>query len=164
MPFTPFHLGYTLFLGAIFQRYISIAAVLLASVFIDIRAIYCFFLSDCQLHGILHTYLGATLFAFGIALIVYLLRNKLSIISDQLHLYQSYSKKSIVLGSLIGAWSHVFFDSFMHRDLTPFFPHLENPFLGMINNEMNYTLAVIFFAVGLVIVFRRFELNKTINE
>ncbi len=163
MPLTPFHLGYTLFLGVIFQRYISIAAVLLASVLIDIRTIYCFFLSDCQLHGILHTYLGAILFALGIALIVYLLRNKLSIISDKLYLYQSYSKKSIILGSLIGAWSHVFFDSFMHNDITPFFPLLENPFLGVINNEMNYTLAIIFFVVGAVIVFRRFEFSKTIN-
>jgi membrane-bound metal-dependent hydrolase YbcI (DUF457 family) len=29
---------------------------------------------------------------------------------------------SVVLGSLVGAWSHVLFDSVMHADITPLAP------------------------------------------
>jgi len=92
LPLTPFHLGPVLLLGLIFSKQINIAAILLASVVIDVRTVYCF-LNDCQLHGPLHTYVGATLFAFSIVLIVYYSKNKLSIISDKLHLEQTYSKK-----------------------------------------------------------------------
>lgn len=151
MPLTPFHLGPTLLVGLIFSKHINIVAILLACVAIDIRTIYCFFLSDCQLHGPLHTYLGATLFAFGIFLIVFYSKNKLSIITDKLHIEQTYSKKSIIIGSLIGAWSHVFFDSFMHFDIAPLWPIMENPFLGIIDNSTNYNLAIICFVIGIMI-------------
>lgn len=152
MPLTPFHLGFTLLFGTILSRYVNITAVLLASVLIDVRTIYCFFFSDCQLHGILHTYIGATVFAIGIIVIVYLLKNKLHIITSSLNLYQSYSIRSIIFGAIVGSWSHVFFDSFMHGDITPLYPILENPFLDLIDNSTNYILASVFFVIGLAVL------------
>ena len=47
------------------------AAILLASTVIDVRATYCFFLNECQLHGPLHTYLGATVFAMAMIIVIY---------------------------------------------------------------------------------------------
>ena len=152
MPLTPFHLGPTFAIGMIFQRQINMAAILLASTVIDVRTAYCF-LYGCQLHGPLHTYLGATAFSLAIILVVYLGKNKLCNISSALKLEQSYSLKSIIIGSLIGAWSHVFFDSFMHFDITPFWPILENPFLGVISNGTNYNITIIGFAIGMIVYF-----------
>ena len=61
--------------------------------------------------------------------------------------------KPIIFGSIIGAWSHVFFDSFMHRDITPFWPSLENPFFGVISNDVNYNITIIAFVLGVGVYF-----------
>lgn len=112
MPLTPFHLGPVFLVGMVFQRQINMASILLASTAIDIRTILRYFFFKCQLHGPLTTYLGATLFAGAIVVVIFVSRNKLCKISNKLKINQSYSLKSIVLGSLIGTWSHVFLDSF----------------------------------------------------
>lgn len=156
MPLTPFHLGPTFLIGIIFQRQINIIAILLASTVIDVRTMYCFFLSGCQLHGPLHTYLGAIIFVIPIIIIIFILKKPLSKITNKLKINQSFSIKSIILGSLIGAWSHVFFDSFMHHDITPFWPILENPLYGMISTQMNYTITAISFFIGCGIYFYKF--------
>ena len=161
MPLTPFHLGPMLLVGMIFSKRINIASILLACIFIDIRTIYCFFWGECHLHGPLHTYLGATLFAFTIFLIVFYSKNILAIITDKLQIEQSYSEKSIIIGALIGSWSHVFFDSFMHNDITPFWPLLENPLLGIIDNSTNYNLAILCFIVGVMIF--GYKIRKNFN-
>ena len=42
--------------------------------------------------------------------------------------------KLILFSSLVGAWSHVFFDSLMHWDIKPFWPLTNaNPMLGLIS-------------------------------
>ena len=152
MPLTPFHLGPTFAIGMIFQRQINMAAILLASTVIDVRTMYCF-LNNCHLHGPLHTYLGATVFAMAIIIVIYTSKNHLRKLSDKLKIKQSYSVKSIILGALVGAWSHVFLDSFMHYDITPFWPILENPFLGVISNQINYNITIIGFGIGIVVYF-----------
>jgi len=152
LPLTPFHLGPTFAIGMIFQRQINMAAILLASTVIDVRTMYCF-LNNCHLHGPLHTYLGATVFAMAIIIVIYTSKNHLRKLSNNLKIKQSYSVKSIILGALVGAWSHVFMDSFMHYDITPFWPILENPFLGVISNQTNYNITIIGFIIGAVVYF-----------
>lgn len=126
-------------------------AILLASTTIDIRTTYCFFFSDCQLHGPLHTYLGAVIFVIPIILFVYIGKNKLLMISKKCNLKQSYSLKSIIIGALIGSYSHIFFDSFMHFDITPFWPIQSNPFYKIISNDLNYEITIICFIFGITI-------------
>jgi len=136
------------------------AAILLASTVIDVRATYCLFLNECQLHGPLHTYLGATVFAITIIIVIYSSKNYLKKLSDKLKIKQSYSVKSIILGALVGAWSHVFLDSLMHYDITPFWPILENPFLGVISNQTNYIITIIGFVIGTVVYFYKIYKSK----
>ena len=160
MPLTPFHLGPALLIGIVFQRQINIAAILFASTIIDVRAIYCFF-NNCQLHGPLHTYLGGMLFSLVIILVIYASKKPLRKLSDKFRVNQNYSLKSIVIGALIGVWSHVFLDSFMHFDITPFWPLLENPFLGVISNSMNYGITIIgFIAGGIIYFYKIYKLNN----
>ncbi len=159
MPLTPFHLGPTFAIGMIFQRQINMAAILLASTVIDVSTMYCF-LNNCTLLVPLHTYLGSTVFAMAIIIVIYTSKNHLRKLSDKLKIKQSYSVKSIILGALVGAWSHVFLDSFMHYDITSFWPILENPFLGIISNQINYNITIIGFIIGAVVYFYKFYKSR----
>jgi membrane-bound metal-dependent hydrolase YbcI (DUF457 family) len=134
------------------------AALLLASVAVDVEPIYCL-LNDCQLHGILHSYFGAAAFSLAVvSVLIYIGKNRLRKLSAQLGHAQDYSLKSIIAGTLVGAWSHVLFDSFMHFDVTPFWPFPENPFLRIIDNGTVYLITIIGFAAGTGLYF--FRLNR----
>ncbi len=155
MPLTPFHLGPCFLIGLLFPRHVNMAALLLASVAIDIEPIYCV-LNDCQLHGILHSYVGAAAFSLAVvAVLIYISRGQLRRLSEWLGHAQDYSPKSIIAGTLVGTWSHVLLDSFMHFDVTPFWPVLENPFLRIIDNGTVYLITVIGFVAGAGLYFFR---------
>lgn len=129
------------------------AAILLASIAIDVEPIYCL-LNGCQLHGILHTYAGAAAFSLAVVtVLIYLGKGQLQRLSERLGLAQDYSLKSILAGTMVGAWSHVLLDSFMHFDVTPFWPILENPFLRIIDSGSIYLITVIGFIAGGAVYF-----------
>jgi hypothetical protein len=122
MPLTPLHLGPGLSIGLIFKRWINLPAILIASIIVDVRAIYlALFLGDWRnLHGFFHTFIGATLLGLLTIIAVWVLRKQLSCISEALRVKQDYSLYSIVAGSLIGVWLHIVLDSYMHLDMKPF--------------------------------------------
>jgi hypothetical protein len=101
----PFHLGPAFLIGMLFPRRINMAAILAASVAIDIEPVYCLLFNNyCQLHGFLHTYVGATIFSLTVVtLIIYLGREQLRKLSDVLKVEQDYSIGSITVGALMGA-------------------------------------------------------------
>jgi hypothetical protein len=154
MPFTPFHFGPAFLIGILFMTHINMAAILLASVAIDIEPIYCLTTDSCTLHGVLHTYTGATLSTLFVIPIIYFAKRPLQRLSDVLGVRQNYSIKSIVVGALVGAWSHVFLDSFLYSDLLPFWPiSNENPFVGLLNSDTVYLITIIGFVVGGAVYF-----------
>ena len=131
------------------------AALLLASVAIDVEPIYCL-LNDCRLHGILHSYVGAGAFSLAVvAVLIYIGKDQLRKLSGRLGHPQDYSLKSIIAGTLVGAWSHVLLNSFMHFDVTPFWPFLENPFLRIIDDGTVYLITIIGFVAGTGLYFFR---------
>lgn len=162
MPLTPFHLGPSFLIGLLFPRHVNMAALLLGSVAIDVEPIYCL-LNDCQLHGILHSYVGAAAFSLAVvAVLIYVGRKHLQKLSRQLGHVQDYSLKSIITGTLVGASSHVLLDSFMHFDVTPFWPFLENPFLRIIDNGTIYLITTVGFVAGAGLYF--FRLSRLRKE
>lgn len=131
MPLTPLHLGPGLALGMVFKRWVNLPAILLASIIVDIRAVYlAIFLGDwSNLHGFFHTFVGATTLSLLTTVLVWLLRRPLLSLSKTMKIEQDYSLKSIVAGSLIGVYGHIILDSYMH--MNPFWPFYEgNPMLG----------------------------------
>jgi membrane-bound metal-dependent hydrolase YbcI (DUF457 family) len=161
VPLTPFHFGPAFLIGMLFPRRINMAAILLACVAIDIEPIYCLF-NNCQLHGLLHTYVGATLFSLTVVTaIIYLGKRYFKKVSDALKVEQDYSVRSIVAGALVGGWSHVFLDSLMHSDVTPFWPALENPMWQAVDNGTNYLITIAGFVLGGVVYFwRMYKLRR----
>jgi membrane-bound metal-dependent hydrolase YbcI (DUF457 family) len=131
MPFTPFHFGPSFLIGILLVSHLNMAAILFASVAIDIEPIYCLATDSCPLHGILHTYLGATVLSVLVIPIIYLSKKQLQRLSDLLGVTQDYSIKSIVIGAVVGGWSHIFLDSFLYSELLPFWPIVnDNPFFA----------------------------------
>ena len=161
MPFTPFHLGPGLAIGMLFKKHINLASILLASIIVDIRAIYCLFIGNCQLHGPLHTFVGATFSAMFVIAGIYMFRRPLSQISDFFKIHQDYSLQSITAGALIGTWLHILLDAFIYSDMFPFWPSLTNPFLGMFSNAIVYNFCVLCFFIGGIIYLRKIVKNKT---
>lgn len=154
MPFTPFHFGPTFFIGILFVSHINMAAILLASVAIDIEPIYCLATDSCGLHGILHTYVGASMSTIFVIPIIYFAKKPLQRLSDHLGVRQDYSIKSIVVGALVGAWSHVFLDSFLYSDLLLFWPVSDrNPFVAVISSDIIYLITIIGFVAGAAVYF-----------
>lgn len=137
MPLTPFHWS-ILFIGFLFFNTFSIPALLLSSIVMDIEPFYYLFISpnpSGELHGFFHTYIGATIIAFVIALVLIKWQRKVDYLFRLLRIDQKkFSNKEIYISSFIGAYSHILFDSFMHADVKPFWPiTTTNPFLGIIS-------------------------------
>lgn len=133
MPLTPLHLGPGLALGMVFKRWVNLPSILLASIIVDVRAVYlAVFLGDwSNLHGFFHTFVGATTLGLSTIVLVWLLRRPLSSLSKTMKIEQDYSLTSIVAGSLIGVYGHIVLDSYMHMDMNPLWPFYEgNPMYG----------------------------------
>lgn len=158
MPFTPFHFGPSFLLGMLFVSHVNMAAILLASVIIDIEPIYCLTTDSCRLHGILHTYVGATTLSVFVIPAIYFGKKPLQRLSELFGVRQDYSIKSIVIGSLVGALSHVFLDSFLYSELLPFWPIVNsNPFVGLLNSDTVYLITIIGFVAGATVYFWRLK-------
>jgi len=117
----------------VFKRWVNLPAILLASIIVDVRAVYlAIFLGDwSNLHGFFHTFVGATTLGLLTIVLVWLFRRPLSTLSKTMKIEQDYSLNSIVAGSLIGVWGHIILDGYMHMDMNPFWPFYEgNPMYG----------------------------------
>lgn len=156
MPFTPFHLGPGFALGMIFKRRINIPAILLASIIIDVRSIYSFFIGNFQLHGFFHTFVGATILGLLVIALVYFLRTPLSKISKISKIEQDYSLKSITAGAFVGVWVHIILDAFLYPEMNPFLPIDGNTLLlGILSSSTVYALCEFGFLIGGLIYVRQ---------
>lgn len=157
MPLTPFHLGPGLLIGEVFEKRVNLISIIFASILIDIRVLFCFFVGCTgRFHGPLHTFIGATVVALFIAIMVWNLKKPLKKFTDIFKIKNGYSRSSIILGSFIGTWLHIILDSFMHSDIIPFWPMKSNFLLGMISNGTNYLLCTIALMIGLIIFIYRY--------
>lgn len=148
MPFTPFHLGPGFAIGIIFKKHMNLAAVLLASIIVDIRAVYCLFIGNCPLHGLLHTFTGATFLSILVIFAIFISKNTLKKITDSLKIRQDYSLQSIIAGAVLGVWLHILLDAFLYKDMSPFWPFAGNGLYGIFGNSSVYSFCIAGFFIG----------------
>jgi len=151
MPFTPFHFGPALLIGLLFFPILDLPALLVSSVIIDIEPIYLGFQGAPYLHGFFHSYLGASILAVFVALAVYPFRKILNRILAVFMLPQRSSFIKILAASFVGAYSHIFLDSFLYSEMQPFYPFEANPFLGVVSSRTVYSFCSVSFLLGLVL-------------
>jgi membrane-bound metal-dependent hydrolase YbcI (DUF457 family) len=160
MPFTPYHFGPALFIGILLFPFVDLTTIIIASVILDLEplAVILFHLS-MPLHAFFHTYLGATIVACALSVLIYPFRKYLNGIVSLFGLKQESSMRHIISASLIGTYSHVLLDSFLYSEMNPFFPLLGNPFLGLLGFGFVYNLCVVLGLVGFFIYLLRVLLN-----
>ncbi len=149
MPFTPFHLGPSFWLGLLLFRFINIGAFLAGSVLVDVEPLVVMvFNLNYPLHGFLHSYLGGTIIAALFAILYYRLKVKINYILSRFRVAQDSSFSIILISCLLGVYFHIFLDSFLYTDIKPFFPLKMNPQYGLISSPLMYMFCAASFLVG----------------
>ncbi len=168
MPFTPFHFGPAVLIFSLFL-FLDPLALLLASVAIDIEGILGLFFGrdillsncapSCNLHGPLHSFLGGTIVAVLLATVLIAASKKLP---EKIRLsLRIKNEKTILLSSLIGAYSHLFLDSFIYPEMNLAWPFGSwNPFFGAIGSLELYFFCALSFLLGAGLLLIRLKKKK----
>lgn len=162
MPVTPFHFGPGAALHAVAPRQISFLSFCAANVFIDCESLYNLVQGHYPVHAFFHGYLGATLMALAVVLMFVAVRRLASrVILPDLFGWKALSVRTVGLGALLGAWSHVFLDSIMHPDVRPLAPFSgSNTFLHLVSVDMLHGACLVLGALGLLAVVLRSRFEK----
>jgi len=157
MPYTPVHLGPGMAIKAAAGRHFSIVVFGLTQVAIDIEVVWHYFQSGSPLHQFWHTTLGATVVAAVFAVAgkpasqaIKSAWNRLarrwSVPGLAVRVHTSWL--AALTGAVIGAYSHLLFDSIFHRSMQPLWPWTTaNPFFGLVKRTRFMVLCAI---VGLL--------------
>lgn len=131
MPLTPFHWGPGLLIALVLISYIDLPTFLVASVIIDVEPILVLIFNlDYPLHGFFHSFLGGTIVAILLGVVMNKIRKSLTPLLSFFKLEEKTSFRNILLASLSGIYIHILLDSRMHMDIKPFYPLDFNPFLS----------------------------------
>jgi membrane-bound metal-dependent hydrolase YbcI (DUF457 family) len=123
MPVTPFHFGPGGLITVVTRGYVSFLAFCASNVLIDVESLYNMLTRQPRIHSFLHTYVGATIAAAIVVLGFYPARRLArKYPASPLITWRELPVSVVVAGALLGAWSHVVFDSIMHSDITPLAP------------------------------------------
>lgn len=151
MPFTPFHWGPSSWIGLILFKIFDFPTLLIASVIVDIEP-FCILLFNLSypLHGFFHSFLGGSILAILTAIILNFLKNRIKKVMAIFKLAQDSSFKKILLTSFFGVYFHLLLDSFLYKDMKPFYPLESNPVLGLFSSQQIYLFCSLSFLVGIL--------------
>lgn len=135
---------------------------MLVNCVIDIEPILVFLLTGDPQHRFLHTYLGATLAATAVGLLgrrpltiglSYWNRQLSPAQARWLGCNESLPTPALWIGALLGAWSHIWLDAFMHVDVEPWWPMISgNMQQGQIGMTALHALCVAAGLAGLLLL------------
>ena len=161
MPFTPFHLGPSSWIGLFLFKIFDFPTLLIASVIVDIEP-FCVFVFNAPwpIHGFLHSFLGGSIVAILTAVILYILKSPIKKVMAVLKLAQESSFKKILWTSFFGVYFHLLLDAFLYRDMKPFYPFEGNPLLGLFSSQQIYLFCSLSFLVGILFYLIRLAIIK----
>ncbi|MBL8520157.1 MAG: DUF4184 family protein [Betaproteobacteria bacterium] len=154
MPFTPFHFGPGALLHAAAPRHVSFTAFCAANVVIDFEPLIFILRDDPPLHRFFHSYAGAIPVAIATILLMLAARAFFArfTVLDRLDV-RNVATRPLVIGAILGALSHIVFDSIMHADMHPLQPFAKgNALLGLISIEDLQWLCIVLGCTGALIV------------
>ena len=144
MPVTPLHFGPAIAGKAFAPKHFSVLAFGLTQVIIDAEAGFYLMQGSWPVHRFLHSYLGATVVAVvtvlvGRPLLGLVIRSWNRLLAGRFRggpqLRPDVPLAAVVSGAVLGSYSHVFLDSIVHADMTPFAPwHGGNPLLHIMSS------------------------------
>ena len=174
MPITPFHIIAGVAAKSLRPKYFSWTVFTLANVLIDTEAVYYYFTTGSPAHKYFHTWVGATIIAIlcatlgkylceiGLRVLNYIFFNEKYVPSLK-WLRQEVKITQIPAwsGAFIGAYSHIFLDSFVNLDMKPYLPFSDqNHLLGLISLKNIYILCLCFFVFGVFLLIKKLKSNN----
>jgi len=163
MPFTPYHFGPSALVGLPLNRYIDIPVFVLANVVVDLEplAVMVFNL-NYPLHGYLHTFLIGGLAGLAWGFVAYPLRPLFAWIMNPFGLGYKPTLAKMMLSGLLGAMFHVFTDSFLYKEMNPFWPIAGNPLYAVLRYrtvllacEVSLILAIVLYLALAIVKYRK---------
>lgn len=158
LPITPFHFGPGAALKAAAAPYFSFTVFAFSQLLIDLEPGFFWVWRGEPVHPYLHTYLGALPVALlgvwpGRRVCEWALRLWNSRLSPAqarwLAVAPAIGLRAALAGAFLGAYSHVFIDSFMHDDMAPLAPFSRaGKFTDIVSIEMLQWLCVAAGAAG----------------
>ena len=144
----------------LFFQYFDRPSLLIASAAPDVEGLYIvIFRPFMPHHGLTHTYIIASITGVIVAVIMYSLKELTGKIMKSFGLYQTSLFIKILYSSILGAYSHIFLDSFLYPEMNPFYPLLGNPFVGKASEYIRYMavygLCGLFFLIYLMLYFKK---------
>lgn len=157
MPITPFHFGPGALVAAASRSSVSFLAFAATNVLIDVESLYNMVTDQPRIHTFFHTYIGSTI-AAALVVLAFIpcrwLARRLP--AWPLLGWRRLSVTAVLLGSLVGAWSHVLLDSVMHSDITPLAPYSNaNPLYQLVSLQVLHLGCVFTGLLGVVWYFLR---------
>jgi hypothetical protein len=159
LPVTPFHLIAVTPVKAALPKHFSWSIFALTNILIDLEPITLFIVTLNPQHLFFHTILGATLIAALSATIgKQWCKAAIDIWNEEINnkkedkLFRAdnrISSFSAWFSALLGAWSHLLLDSFMHDDIKPLSPFTDaNVLFGTISIGWLHTICVFLGLLG----------------
>jgi len=94
-----------------------------------------------------------------VAVIMYSLKGLMGKMMKKIGLYQTFSFTKTLYSSILGAYSHIFLDSFLYPEMNPFYPLLGNPLVGIANGIHKVYNSLwpcgFLFLIGLILYFKK---------
>lgn len=162
MPFTPYHFGPNGFAGLLLSRWINLPAFIIVNIVIDLEPLVVILnnIRKYPEHGFFHSFAGAAVAGLLFSLVYSAVKKPVNNFMSFMGLRQDATLLSIVPGCVLGGWAHVFLDSFLYRDIMPFFPSYVNPMYGKITPGAMRLWCVIAGGAAVVVYFVRMIANK----
>jgi len=156
VPITPFHFGPGVLFHAAAPRRVSFIAFMAANCIADCESIYNILRGNFPLHRFLHTFVGAALVAaMTIALFMAMRRLARRTPVPNWFDWQQLTLSPVIVGALLGSYSHIVLDGIMHADVRPFAPWSDaNPFLHAVSLGTLHLACVILGIAGVLLWLR----------
>jgi membrane-bound metal-dependent hydrolase YbcI (DUF457 family) len=153
VPITPFHFGPGVLFHAASPRRVSFIAFMAANCITDVESIYNVLNGNFPVHRFLHTFVGAAVSAaLTIGLFLFMRWLARSNALPNLFGWQQLTLPSVIVGALLGSYSHVVLDGIMHADMRPFAPWSDaNPFLHAVSLGALHWACIIAAIAGVLI-------------
>jgi len=153
MPFTPYHIGPGILIKALLRTSFSIFIFGWTQILMDLQPLFFILTGVGSLHGISHTYIGATIIGIISAISGYFIINLVSHYYNEIKKIKSTLKVAYI-SAFIGSFSHVILDSIMHSDMQPLYPFsTNNNILRLISINQLYDLCIYSGAIGIFSIF-----------
>jgi len=149
MPLTPFHLGPALFFGLLLFSAVYLPTFLVANIIVDFEPfLVLIFRLNYPLHGFFHSFLGGSIIAAILSLVMIRVDERIQKIMRLFKLEQQFFRRSIWIASFSGVYLHIMLDSRLYTDIKPFFPLSINPLYSGARDIRNIRFLCDFVSIG----------------